>query len=291
MRGNYSFQSVKFTGLLLCFTLCLSLGFSRSSFAQSVMKNLESGEILSTTSGNSILLVGLIQRPFEDVKSYLSGKTMAEGLTSLAFAKGLYTQDQKPLLYLKVKGLLDGTGLLMEMKDVNFQAKEALAPLFESAPILEMSLAQLSPSQIYVPSINSWLTQLQTEMREASLSSEVMRSLGDAGKVFSLALAGPLNSPMSLAGVSLQVKLDIRSYEAQSKDSVGKDHLVDYFPSLKTPNKKIEWTYLGAEVSFFPAPVKEELGDYKGFGQRQLSAAKWGGLSLLQDLRSTIESF
>jgi hypothetical protein len=286
MRGNFQLSAAG----MAVFCLCIFGRVSEVS-AHSLIRALESGEILSTTSGNAIAMAGLIQKPYEEVRSYFSGQSMAAGIAPLAFAKAFQTQDQRNLLYLKLRGLLDGTGLLMEVRDLSFQAREALNPLYEGAASLPFSLAQLQAGQMIVPFMNTWTSPLEAELRDSSVSSPLRRTLGDSGKVFSITLLGPLNPVMSLSGVSLQVRIDIRSYEAQNKEAQNPDPMTQFFPSLKTPVKKVEWTYLGAEILFLPAPSKEEIGDFKGFGQRQLAAAQWGSRSLLQSIRSAIESF
>jgi hypothetical protein len=243
--------------------------------SESILERLEKGEVVSSKIGSSFTIQTLIKKDVDEVGSQMfkDVSKFPKILDEVAFARHYITKDvkaldKKHLVYLKVRGLGDGVGILLEVKQGgvdSYSNARALDLSSESFPLrdteAEVSLRDDAMNQAVVKA-----AAIQDENKKTGKYPDFDPSLGP---VTNLILEGPLNDVPQLPGVRMVVNLGICSY--------------------KKPKDRTEYTYMVAKMAFGNQIVRGELGDYKGFGDTRLSLAQAMGNNFISNLRAKLE--
>lgn len=260
--------------------------------SQSVLSRLENGDIVSNNLGNTIAVHGIVRKNYNEMKSILGGNINALALRTpgLSFIKAFRTDENRALFYIKVRGLQDGSAFLMELKSANQEANKTLQPLFMNAQSLPLLRQDLALDSTMLPLYNPLLSEIRSEITHLNSSSPVERALGSGSRELEFVLDGPLNPGLSLAGLRIQMKVELKAYDISSLNQHTGDPLSDFFPKIGASLKEVSWTYLTTYLSFRSAVPKEDFGDYRGFRAHRLAAAELGAKDFVRDLRSVLES-
>jgi hypothetical protein len=97
------------------------------------------------------------------------------------------------------------------------------------------------------------------------------------GATDGITLEGPLNEVMQLPNTRLVVHLGYSGYYPSSK-------------SGKAADSNQRMTYLVARVAFGNQVSRENLGDYRGFGEQRLSLATAVGEAVVESLKVKLET-
>lgn len=278
---------------LILFFIAPFVFLSEASAEDMLLTRLERGDLQSSRVGSTVYFQGLIRKSFQDIKTLFASdlNSFTKRLPEVAFIKPFKSADNRALLYFKIRGLLDGSSFLVEIKEARGEALVAFNNLILNSSTLPLWATEMSQNNVLIPAANPWLQSLQQEIGQTNSVNQVQRVLGGPSKEMVFTLDGPLNPSMSLAGVRFQLRCDLRAYSISRLGGVQPDLISDFISKSNGNNGGVEWTYFSAQLSFSPETPSQELGDYRGFRERQLAATEWGGSNFLRDLRSALESF
>jgi hypothetical protein len=233
------------------FVLALS-STAHAAVENSIIKRLEAGEVVSAKSGSSFIIQALVDKDPMKVQQVLMSdlSKLPDVFENVAFARTYKDKAGKKLLYLKLRGLGDGLGILMEVKQGADQA-------FRNAKDFNSSGAYQYRNTLQ--DVN-----LATDPNAQELTKEVaatnkansaeMRTLVNGP---SLVLEGPLNEIMELPNLRVTLNLSVGTYMVMKKGQL---------PVIKS--------YLVSKTAFGSQTPKESLGDYRGFGDARLGLAE-----------------
>ena len=235
-----------------------------------VFERLEQGETLTSQVGSSIFAQTLIKQPAADVqaKIFSDPSKWSSVFKNVAYAKPYVTTDGKKLVYVKLNGLGDGVGVLMEIK-------QGMESSFTSAKTLNISSSAL---------------RLRNSASEVAFDSNLPASSSEGGANRtvgtdqSIVLEGPLNHVVQLPNMRITLRLGVASYTV-TKDK-GKDKDAD-----KDTNKDVSnYALVMAKASFATQAPLKELGDYHGFGEQKLNISRMLSGWVLSVLRAGLEA-
>ncbi len=271
-RGGVSKKSIK--NSVLAGTVCF-LGLGLASIVEAapgqnrILSRLEANEVLTTKTGSAFVVQGLANKEFEKVAVALSDLTKLPSVfQQIAFARPYKNKDGRQFLYLKTRGLMDGMGLLMEVRSAEATAFVNARELMVSGEIYKKrdigKDADLASDESQL--------QLKREMDEASKAGEGMR---DIGILRGITLEGPLNPVMQLPNVRFTINLGVAPYT--------------YIPPATSGASSQRKTYMVVKVAVGNQVASEFIGDYRGFGEQRLTVASMLGQKVLESLRERLE--
>lgn len=234
-----------------------------------ILDRLERGETVATKTGLSFMVQTLIAKEPEKVRAALGDfRKLPEVFSGVAYARPYVAKDSRQFVYLKLKGLGDGLGVLMEVKaapsDAFLNARELVtsAAAYKSRDIGQAADVSADPAAL----------QLRKEIEESGSESHFL------GATDGITLEGPLNEVMQLPNTRLVIHLGYSGYYPKAKSSK---------PGAAGADRK---TYLVAKVAFGNQVSRENLGDYRGFGERRLSLATSMGEAVIESLKQKLEA-
>lgn len=250
-------------GSLLKITLgILWVGSAWAAPANSLLHRLEQGEVLSTKEGSSFVIQTLIQSDPVKVQTAFSDLTQLPLVfDNMAFTNLYKTKNNQNLIYMKLKGLGDGVGVLMEIKSGTPQTFSGTIGLIESANY-HFRNQPIDPFQ------TNDLIKIISDSNQTNPQEVRALALGSV-----LVLEGPLNEVKQLPSVRAILHLIVGMYSIQKGTREAPRIL----------------TYLAAKMSFGKQVPKKNIGDYRGFGDRRLSIAENLGVNLFEALKRTLE--
>ena len=175
----------------------------------------------------------------------------------------MIVKKERHLVYLKLRGLGDGVGVLMEVKE---GAQESFANAME---LMHSGSLQFRQTEFDKPINQNQGLNLIKETGASSKKEEIGRNIFLEKK---LTLEGPLNSVMEFPGLRIAIHLAVGRYM-----------------TTPSPGKVDVSTYLIAKVLFGTQVPKQGIGDYRGFGEQKLSLAQRVGVNVLRGLTSVLE--
>lgn len=250
------------------------LGLAANVLADNrILERLEKGEVVSQKTGASFFVQSIVNKePEKVVASFLDFKKLSNIFPQVAFSRPYVTQEGRQFLYLKLRGLGDGLGVLMEVKNAN---PEAFANARELVASSEIAPARDTSAEVSTREEENEL-QLRKEIDKANASGAQPRFLGASGGIV---LEGPINEVMELPGVRISINLGFAPYTSIKSTGAG----------ASKASALARKTYLVAKVAFGNQMPKEQLGDYRGFGDQRLSLAQSMGVNVLESLKETLE--
>lgn len=277
MRVSFKLSVISLVSLGL--SVSLAHGQSRlqtkSETNNTVLDRLEAGEVVSSKSGQAFLIQSVLKKDASTVLKSLTGdlKTLSKVVPQVAFAKPMLSDSGKKLLYLKLRGLGDGLGVLLEVKQGASESFANARALIRSADLLPFR-----DTQDAVNDVSDGLVLKAVEERN--------RSDADAARIIGgdqvLVLEGPLNKIMSMPNLRVTAEISVAPYTIMEKASniVGAPA-----PRVLSYSLLQIRMAVGNQVR-----VGGELGDYKGFGDQRLELAKVTAEELVRNLRLRVES-
>ena len=240
-----------------------------------VLDRLERGEVISSKSGQAFLLQSIVKKDASAVLKSLTGdlKTLSKVIPQVAFAKPMLTESGKKILYLKLRGLGDGLGILLEVKQGASESFANARALIRSADLLP-----LRDTQDSVNDVSDGMVLKAVEERNKT-SADATRIIG-GDQV--LVLEGPLNKIMAMPNLRLTAEISVAPYTIMEKSS---GIIGGPAPKVMSYSLLQVRMAVGNQVR-----IGGELGDYKGFGDQRLELAKLTGEELVRNLRLKIES-
>lgn len=255
--------------------VALGLGFTTSVNAQNkILDQLEAGQVVSGKSGSTVLVQSIVKKEAPAVLKSLSEdlSKLPNVIGQVAFARPFKTKDGKRLLYLKIKGLGDGTAVLMEVKEGPRDAFTNARELLKSGDFgryREAARADINE----VGDLG-----LEKDLSKSNASSETQRILGSDSVIL---LEGPLNQipAMPQLRVTLQISVAPYSVIPAATGIAGSPA-----PAMKN------YSLLQVRAAFGnQAPIGGDLGDYRGFGERHLSLAQIAAEDVLASVKARLE--
>lgn len=274
-----SFKVSLFSFVSLGLSTAVAFGQSqveqRSQANNTVLDRLERGEVVSSKSGQAFLVQSVLKKDASTVLKSLTGdlKSLGKVIPQIAFAKPMLTESGKKVLYLKLRGLGDGLGILLEVKQGASDSFSNARAMIRSADLLPLRDTQDSLSDV-----SDGMVLKAVEDRNRS-SSDATRIIG-GDQV--LVLEGPLNKIMAMPNLRVTAEISVAPYTIMEKSSgiVG-----------AAAPKVLSYSLLQVRMAIGnQVRVGGELGDYKGFGEQRLELAKVTGEELIRNLRLKIES-
>lgn len=260
--------------------LAISLGLMASSSSLSAQNmtidRLEKGEVVSAKMGSSFLVQALVKKDQAQVTKNLfeTSDKISQFFPNVAFARPFKTKDGRQLLYLKLRGAGDGLGVMLE-------AKQGSAGLFTNARELLKSGDRSKDRAIAQEELNQVGDNgVGVQIQNRNEKGQAQRLLGSESVVV---FEGPLNPipQMPTLRVSLAIALAPYTIVPAAKGVAG----------APSPASK-DYTLLQFRVAFgSQVPKGEDLGDYKGFGERRLELAKMAGANIMTALKARLEKF
>ncbi len=264
--------------LSTCVVSLMVLGTSSALLAENkILSRLERGEVVSGKTGASFFVQALVNKEPEKVASaFVNLSKLPTVFPQIAFARPYIGSDGRQFVYLKLRGVGDGVGILAEVKNASSEAFRNAKELIVSSEVSKGRDAS-SETTSFTGEVNH--LQLTREIDTANKSESATRFLGETSGII---LEGPINSIMELPGVRMTLHLGYSSYV-----SVGGNKAKASKASESSDSSR--QTYLVAKVVFGNQAPKESLGDYRGFGERRLSLATLMGVNAIQALRASLE--
>jgi hypothetical protein len=263
--------------LLSCVLVIGALGASSELIAANrILSRLEKGEVVSTKTGSSFFVQAIINQESDKVATAFSDLTKLPTIfPQVAIARPYVGSDGRQFIYLKLRGLGDGLGILAEVKNASSESFVNAKELVMSS---EVNPSRDSSAEVDISNDPSDL-QLRREIDEANQGTTDPIFVGASSGII---MEGPFNEIIELPGVRMTVHLGYASYTSLPPATLVKGRAT----VATTPTRK---TYMVAKVSFGNQTSREYLGDYRGFGERRLSLATLMGVNALEALRATLE--
>lgn len=234
-----------------------------------ILDRLEKGETVSTKSGSSFMVQALVSKEYQKVSAALGDmRKISQVFSQVAFARPYVTKDGRQFVYLKLRGMGDGLGALMEVKSSDIDA-------FTDAKELVLSGKNYRSRDVGSEgdiSKDPATLMLQKEIDEAKAAGKEVPFMG---ATTGITLEGPLNEVMQLPNIRMVVHLGFSGYSSANSSSSGSSQ---------------SKTYLVAKVAFTPQVSRENLGDYRGFGEHRLSVAEAMGKSVIESLKERLQN-
>jgi len=250
----------------------LSFGLNAHAGENPLLDSLEKGSVLSNRAGSAILAQALVKKDAAIVAKAMGEdfKKLPSIFTGLAFARPFVTKDGKNLVYLKLRGLGDSTGDLMEMKQGPREAFTNARELLKSG---DLGLREQAGELNEVPD-----TGVLAAISKTNQKNETQRMLGGDSVII---LEGPLNEVQQMPNLRVTMAISIAPYSVvpPAKGVAGAAAPVPQNFTLMQVR-----TAFGRQV-----PTGGELGDYRGFGDHRLMIAQEIAESFLRSARSQLE--
>jgi len=261
-----------FTFRILGFFAALSVVFAASVQAQNkVLEQLEAGGVVSDKVGAAILVQILIKKDAETVLKALTEdiKKLPASVPQISLARP-YTIEKRNLVYLKLRGAGDGVGVLMEMKEGPSDGFVNARELIKSAgPGVFRDAAKSELEDL--PNLN-W----QTDLSKGDPKSGIKREIGRDTVVL---LEGPLNEIPQAPSLRLSVQFSVAPYRVELPAPAG-----------AKASDPLKYALFQVKVAFgSQAVIGSELGDYRGFGDRQIEMAKSVGETVVRSIKARLE--
>lgn len=277
---------------LIAISLC-ALGVTRLQAEDNrILKRLEHGEVISSRTGSSFFVQALTAQTPDKVRAVFSDLTkLPTVFPQVAFAVpyvGKGKDEGRNFLYLKLRGLGDGVGVLMEVKS---GGGDAFANAKELILGGEYHAARSTEGEVDITKEANQVS-LKSAVDEANARGEDPRFV-DLTK--SLVLEGPLNEVMEMPNVRFTIHFGVASYTSVSTGSSTGDEGarlargVNIASPAAAKNSMDKKSYLIAKVSVGNQIAREGLGDIRGFGDARLALAESLGSKVLSVLRTNLE--
>jgi hypothetical protein len=254
-----------------------------------ILSRLEKGEVISSKTGSSFFVQALVGQTHEKIQAAFSDLSkLPKIFPQIAFAVPYVGKENgkdagRNFLYLKLRGLGDGVGVLMEVKS---GGGEAFANAKELILSSDYNQSRSTEGEVNINKEANQL-ELKAQIDAANAKGDESRFVG-AEK--SLILEGPLNEVMEMPNTRFTIHLGVASYTSIVS---AKAIEAAVFDSKAGPAKKSnsldKKAYLIAKVSVGNQMVRRELGDIRGFGDARLSLAEHLGTNVLSALRVQLE--
>lgn len=243
---------------------------------QVMIDRLESGEIVSTKMGSAFVVQQVIKKRAGAVAEALFKdiRKLPSVFPNIAFVRPYTTQDGKTLLYMKLRGVRDGLGVLMEVK-------EGAADAFSNATALVANSAQMGLRD--TKDEVDFKKDPQNQLAVDTPNEPNIPLRRKVGVGMNLLLEGPLNQVMEMPNLRLTLNLGIGGYKILKMDPADPNNEM-------MAETKSDFTYLVAKVSVGSQMARGELGDYRGFGEGRLSLAQSMGTDVFETLKKKLES-
>ncbi|MBN8554988.1 MAG: hypothetical protein J0L93_06045 [Deltaproteobacteria bacterium] len=264
---------------ILGFILSSQLASSVLAEEVSMLTRLEKGEIVATKAGTSFTIQAVVKKKVADVREVLfkDFTQLPKFFKEVAFVQPYSSTGDVNLLYLKLRGLGDGLGVLMEVKSLetsDYMAKKSSLFSFANAESLIASSESLglrkteSEVDLKLDSANQDLMKLADAEKKAK--SKITREVSINTN---LILEGPINPIPQFPTLRLVMNIAVGPYTVSEGGS-----------------EKESSTYLIAKVSFGNQAPQGELGDISGFGDMRLNIAKNVGKTFISSIKTRIEN-
>jgi len=257
--------------MLRCFALlaCLliaGISFNQNLNAQSLRRDLEKNKLVSLRQGQAVSALLLSDFNAEDyARSLVSNfSELAKVLPNVSSTRLLKSADGKTLLIVKVRGLTLSSGLVFEVKDIQFAAAGFLSK-YDKVDA-EIPISTKSSKGVYLDQVNAVLsTALRDEMKAGADASK--SSISEYGRI---SLVGPLNHLQIYPGLQMSARVSFYKYTSSSSKQTG---------------------LVGLDIGFVQGRRAEDLGDIFGFGVRGMMIAEKFIKNYMSDLRVSMENF
>lgn len=263
-----------FSGLTVIFASGVALLASQSARAdQVIFERLERGETIATTAGTAATLQMVVKKNASDISDVIfkDPQKLSKIFPNIAFARTYKTSDGKNLLYLKLRGLGDGLGVLMEVKEGGEEA-------FDNAIALTTSSAALGLRETGAEVNLKKDVQNQTVLEASQAGNlSVQRKITPfknktTYKDVNIVLEGPLNEVLEMPSLRLTMNLGLYEYDVSSAGATS------------------NYSYIVSKISIGNQVPRGELGDYRGFGDQRLQMTKMMGTDLFAVLKNRLEN-
>lgn len=271
-------------GLVLSIMVgCLYAAHSFSTEPQnSIFQRLEHGEVVAAKTGSSFVLQAVTNAdPAKLEAAFHDLNQLPKVFSQIAFVRAYTTNDNPPrhLLYMKLRGLQDGTGVLVEVKQGGDEAFANATALRASADSLGLRDTAKEVDLTNDPSNTRLMTDADAEKK---LGGDV-RNVSISGSIIA---EGPINPIIESPSTRVVLNLAYGTYSV-TKGSAPKGAALT--PDLNSPIVGETKGFLMVKVSFGNQIARGELGDYRGFGEQRLNLAQDVGIDVLKGLRARLE--
>jgi len=266
MRGL--FRGLPYVGALgLILYSSNTIGASGSG-SEDIFAKMSSGSVQGQTIGESFYLQSLIKKAPDRISEVVESDINQLGklIPGLNYARTFQTKDGRKLLYMKVSGFLDGTGLMMEVK-------RGLDALFSNGAtaVLDDNLFDFSSAEYNLS--NPWQSQLDSAILQRSAKGEV----ANLSPAVEIVLEGPVNHVMDLNGLRVAILISMQQFNQNAvnkRDSAGLGN---------TPS-----TYLLTQFQFRKTKWTEEWGQFSSFGSREINLAQVQATKLMRQVQASL---
>ncbi len=247
---------------------------SHKLYAQNkFLENLEAGQVVSSKSGASVLVQSIVNKEAAAVI-----KAITEDLTKLpkvfpqiAFARA-YKSQNKNLLYLKMRGLGDGTSALVEYKQGPLETFTNAREFLKSGDFV--SFREPLKKELEEAGDNG----IAGEIQKVNDKNDVQRLLGSDTVI---EIEGPLYPIAQFPALRMSLQLSLAPYTVIPAPA-GQ-------AGAPAPTPK-NLTLFSLRAAFGnQVPRGGDLGSYRGFGDREVSAAQQMGEDLVRIVKARLE--
>ncbi len=272
-----SLSNFSLNGLIRFSVAALAVGcvFGTAYAQNKVLESLERGEVLTNKNGSAILVQALVDKDAAAIKELLEAEDFS-GIPSIfenvASIRPFTTSDKKNLVYMKLRGLTDGLGVLMEVKDGPREAFVNARELIKSADFNSRQAAKAEHDQLDDSSAKK-----DIELLNAKTDTQRMLGVGDV-----ILLEGPLNEVEQMPDLRVTFQISFSPYTILPP-ATG-------VAGAATPKAR-NLTFMQVKAAFGRQVPKGtgELGDYQGFGDARLGIVQKVAEGLVRSAKSRLE--
>lgn len=263
MRGY--FRSLPCLGAV-SLILYSSNGFSAPNQSKDILSKMSAGSVQSQTVGESFYLQSVIKKTPDRISQMIEADVNQLGklIPGISYARAFQTKAGHKLLYMKVSGFLDGTGMMMEVK-------QGLDSLFENPVTNQLDDSLFDFSEATYSLQNPWQGQITAAIAERATKGEVA-SLTPSE---SIVLEGPVNHVMDLNGLRVAILLSLQQLNQTTADDSGD---IDNAAS----------TYLLSQFEFRKTKWTEEWGQFSNFGSREINLAQVQATKFMRQIQNSL---
>lgn len=205
-----------------------------------ILGKLQQGRVSSLSFGENIFSQMLINKlPNEVLEEVESSPEKLKNLVpGLSFVRAFKGAEDRKFIYVKVKGALDGTGLL-------FEVRSGFDQFFQTADQLPFEVKSVHSIPAQLGGQNPW----QTEIDQAIAARQKQGESLSLRPQRSIVLHGPLNKTLEFNGIIGAIRLEVMGLSGSKQDESG---------GVVQMNQ----TYLLQQISFFRTPWEQEWGRF-----------------------------